>query len=218
MSWSCKHLSPSEIEDLVADGSLRRLYDDSKDKIENKNYDLYDSESDISDDEKFNHWFSVMSSHASQSVLSDPNKDFYTIGAFFNDEIYMMSANYYDSSDKSYNYCHALVGKKDGSKGYAFGQDFWDPQSTLMKSLGATQMIFWSTPGGSLSFRSATAKGNPSIFDYSNMAQTEEVDDLDIDSVNENIIPTEDGSTKENTTMKLLEKQAKVIKTVRPLV
>ena len=217
MSWSCKHLSSAEVDSLVADGSLQRLYDDSKDKIENKNYELYGSESDISDDQKLNYWISLMASHSDGNVMSDSNKTFYTVGAFFNNEIYMISANYYDSSDKSYNYCHALVGKKDGSKGYSFGPEFWSPLSTLMKSLGATQMIFWSTPGGSLSFRAATAKGNPEVFDYDNMVQSEEQENIDIDLVNENEVPTEDGSTKEQTAVKILQKESRVIKTVRPL-
>ena len=52
MSWTCKHLTGAEVDTLYEDGNLKRLYDDSKDKIENKNYDLYDSDSDLTDEDK----------------------------------------------------------------------------------------------------------------------------------------------------------------------
>lgn len=217
MSWTCKHLSGSDIDSLDDNGDLRRLYDDSKEKIENKNYDIYNSSSDLSDDDKYNHWLSVLKSHAENDVISDSTKTFYTIGAFFNDVIYMISATYYDSSDKGYYYTHALVGKLNDSKGYAFSTDFWSPQNTLMKSLGSQQMVFLSTPGGSLSFRADTARGNPTLFDYDNTVQTEVEETLDIDSSESDVAPTEDGSTQTPTSINLINKKATTIKTVRPL-
>ena len=129
----------------------------------------------------------------------------------------MISATYYDSSDKGYYYTHALVGKLNDSKGYAFSTDFWSPQNTLMKSLGSQQMVFLSTPGGSLSFRADTARGNPTLFDYDNTVQTEVEETLDIDSSESDVAPTEDGSTQTPTSINLINKKATTIKTVRPL-
>lgn len=217
MSWTCKHLTGAEVDTLYEDGNLKRLYDDSKDKIENKNYDLYDSDSDLTDEDKLDYWYSVLKSHADQNVLAETTKVFYTIGAYYNNKIYMISANYFDTSDKTYNYCHALVGKFNDSKKYAFSTDFWTPQNELMKNLGSLSMVFYSTPGGSLSFRAETARGNPSLFDYSNTIQTEEQQVIDIDSDSSDPIATEDGSTQTDTSRKIMEKTYTTIKTVRPL-
>lgn len=86
-----------------------------------------------------------------------------------------------------------------------------------MKSLGADKMVFWSTQGGSLSFRAITAQGSPGLFDYDNHIQTEEEEVYDIDSEEVDVAPTEDGSTKAGDTIKLLQQSQTTIKTVRPL-
>ena len=216
MSYTCKHLTVSEIDALESSGDVRRLYDDSKDKIESGNY-IYDNKSDISDEDKFNHWFVLMRSFAGQKVIDESTYTHYCMAVYKNDVLCLLSANYYDSADTSYNYCHALVGAIDNSKAYAFTTDFFTPQHTLMKSLGADKMIFWSTQGGSLSFRAITAQNSPGLFDYENHIQTEEKEVYNIDSETVDVIPTEDGSTQPIETIKLLQQSTTTIKTVRPL-
>lgn len=216
MSFTCKHLTESEILAHIDNGDFRRLYDASKDKIESGNYDLYDSTSDIDDDSKYNHWCSLMLSYANSTVIDKPTHSYFCIGVYKNGELCLLSANYYDSEDNSYSYCHALLDKINDSKSYAFTEEFWVPQNALMKSVGANKMVFYSTQGGSLSFRAKTAQGIPSIFDYSGHIQTEEEENYDIDSSGDSA-PTEDGSTKENEVVKVLEQKSTTIKTVRPL-
>ena len=216
MSYSCKHLTENELQALIDDGNFQRIYDDSKDYIESGNY-TYDADSDISDDAKYQHWCGIMLSFASERINSSATETHYCLATYKDNVLCMMSACYFDSADNSYNYCHALVGKIDDSKAYAFSTDFFTPQATLMKSVGADKMVFWSTQGGSLSFRAITAQGSPGLFDYDNHIQTEEEEVYDIDSEEVDVAPTEDGSTKAGDTIKLLQQSTTTIKTVRPL-
>ena len=77
-------------------------------------------------------------------------------------------------------------------------------------------MVFYTVKGGSMTFRSATAKAMDGLVDYNNMTQTEEIEKHDIDSIN-NAIPTVDESTKEGSETKLADYESEIIKTVRPL-
>ena len=55
MSWTAEFLSASDIQNLIDDGTMKSLYDDSKDHIDNgKNYTAYSLETD--EDSKYNHW------------------------------------------------------------------------------------------------------------------------------------------------------------------
>jgi len=216
MSYTCKHLTVEEVDALEVSGDVKRLYNDSKDKIENGNY-LYDASSDISEDDKYNHWYGLMRNFADGKVNDKSTYTHYCMAVYKDNVLCLLSANYYDTADKSYNYCHALVGAINNSKAYSFTTDFFTPQHTLMKSLGADKMVFWSTQGGSLSFRAITAQGSPGLFDYDNHIQTEEEEVYDIDSEEVDVAPTEDGSTKAGDTIKLLQQSQTTIKTVRPL-
>lgn len=216
MSYTCKHLSLSELNEQIDSEDFERIYDDSKAYIENGNY-TYNADSDLTDEQKLNHWVSIMRSFASGEVNDVNTYNHYCLAVFKDNVLCMMSATYFDSADNSYNYCHALVGRIDGSKKYSFTTDFFTPQATLMKSIGADKMVFWSTQGGSLSFRAITAQGSPNLFDYDNHVQTEEEEVYDIDSEEINVAPTEDGSTKAADTIKLLQQSTTTIKTVRPL-
>lgn len=216
MSWSCKHLTLAEVQAHDENGDLKRLLDDSKDSIENsKNYLQYNS--DANEDAKYNHWLAMFLSHAGNTVIPDKDtQTVYLIGAYFNNILYMLCASNYDSSDNTYNMTNSLVGKKSNSKAYAFSKEFWTPCFTLMKSIGSTAMVFYTVKGGSMTFRSATAKAMDGLVDYNNMTQTEEIEKHDIDSIN-NAIPTIDGSTKESVETKLADYESEIIKTVRPL-
>ena len=167
MSYTCKHLSLSELNEQIDSEDFERIYDDSKAYIENGNY-TYNADSDLTDEQKLNHWVSIMRSFASGEVNDVNTYTHYCLAVFKDNVLCMMSATYFDSADNSYNYCHALVGRIDGSKKYSFTTDFFTPQATLMKSIGADKMVFWSTQGGSLSFRAITAQGSPNLFDYDN--------------------------------------------------
>ena len=216
MAYTSKHLNSSELDILIEDGNFQRLYDDSKEYIENGNYYLYDKESDISEDDKYNHWCSLMSSFASGNVVAESTQTNYVLAVFKDDLLCLLSANYYDTADTSYNYCHALLGRVDGSKKYSFGTEFFEPQASLMKSLGADKMIFWTTQGGSFSFRAKTAQTIHTLFNYDELIQTEEEEVYEINSAADEI-PTEDGSTKAFEAVKLLQSQSTTIKTIRPL-
>ena len=216
MSYTCKHISSSELDTMFEDGNFQRLYDDSKEYIENGNYFLYDSESDISEDDKYNHWCSLMSAFASGNVVSDSTQSNYVLGVYKDGVVCLLSAGYFDTADNSYNYCHALLGKIDGSKKYSFTTEFFEPQSALMKSVGADKMVFWTTQGGSFSFRAQTAQAIPTLFNYDGLVQTEEEEVYEIDGSADEI-PTEDGSTKAFEAIKLLQSQSTTIKTIRPL-
>ena len=215
MAYTCKHLNESEVQALIDSGDIERIYDDSKEYIEKGNY-IYDSNSEIDDETKLAHWLGIMKSFAGGNMIDKNTYTHYCLATYKDNVLCMMSATYYDSADNSYNYTHALVGKIDGSKKYSFKTDFFTPQHTLMKSLGADKMVFWSTQGGSLSFRAITAQGSPGLFDYDNHIQTEEEEVYDIDSEEVDVAPTEDGSTKVGETIKLLQQSTRTIKTVRP--
>ncbi len=216
MSYTCKHLTLSELDELIDSKDFERIYDDSKAYIENGNY-IYNSDTELSDEDKLDHWVSIMRSFSNSDIIDKSTYTHYCLATYKDNVLCMMSACYFDSADNSYNYCHALVGKIDGSKAYSFTTDFFTPQATLMKSVGADKMVFWSTQGGSLSFRAITAQGSPALFDYDNHVQTEEEEVYDIDSEEVNVIPTEDGSTKAAETIKILQQATTTIKTVRPL-
>ena len=217
MAYTCKHINVSELEAIIDSNDFKQLYDDSAEKIENGNYDLYNSESELSDDDKYFHWVSLMKSCADRKVLDQDTQTHYLLAVYKDGDLCLLSANYYDSADNSYNYCHALLKLIDNSKAWAFQEDFWIPQTALMKSLGADKMVFYSTQGGSLSFRSKTAQGIPALFDYENHIQTEEEKVFDIDSKDIEVAPTEDGSTQMSNTIKLLQQSTTTVKTVRPL-
>ena len=215
MSYTCKHLTVEEVDALEVSGDVKRLYDDSKDKIENGNY-LYDASSDISEDDKYNHWYGLMRNFADGKVNDKSTYTHYCMAVYKDNVLCMLSATYYDSAETSYNYTHALLGAIDGSKSYAFSTEFFTPQATLMKSLGADKMIFYSVKGGSLSFRAITAQASPTLFDYSTINQSEYVDEYEVD-MPEEAIATIDGSTKTNDSVKKEKISRDEIKTVRYL-
>ena len=217
MSYTCKHLSPSELQTLIDDGELKRLYDDSKEKIEAGNYSVYNADSDISEEDKLQHWTGLMMAFANENVLDQDTYSYYCLAVYKDNVLCLLSANYFDSADNSYNYCHALLSLINNSKSYAFTEEFWTPQNTIMRSVGADKMVFYSTQGGTMSFRAKTAQGIPSLFDYENHVQTEEEEVYDIDSKDIEVAPTEDGSTKSSEVVKLLQQSTTTVKTVRPL-
>lgn len=216
MAFTCKHLNETELQALIDNGEVERLYEDSKEYIENGNY-VYNSGSEISDADKLDHWISLMLSFASGRVSDKDSYTFYCLATYKDDVLCMMSATYFDSTDTSYNYSHALVGKIDGSKAYAFSTDFFTPQSTLMKSVGADKMVFYSVKGGSLSFRSITAQGSPGLFDYSSITQEEHIEEYEVDAPDVEVEPTADGSTKTNDAVEKVKIVRDEIKTVRIL-
>lgn len=214
MAFTCKHLSQSELQSFIDDGEFERLYNDSKDSIESGNY-IYDSETSVSEEDKLNHWKSVMQSFQ-KGVIDKETNTSYCLATYKDNVLCMLSATYYDSAETSYNYTHALLGAIDGSKSYAFSTEFFTPQATLMKSLGADKMIFYSVKGGSLSFRAITAQASPTLFDYSTINQSEYVDEYEVD-MPEEAIATIDGSTKTNDSVKKEKISRDEIKTVRYL-
>ena len=216
MAFTCKHINQTELQSLIDSGEVERLYEDSKEHIENGNY-VYNSGSEISDEEKLDHWKSLMTSFASGKVVDKDTFTYYCLATYKDDVLCMMSATYFDSADNSYNYTHALLGKIDGSKAYAFSTDFFAPQSTLMKSVGADKMVFYSVKGGSLSFRSLTAQGSPGLFDYDQLSQEEVKDEYEVDNPDIEVAETMDGSTKTDDAKEKIKISREEIKTVRIL-
>lgn len=214
MAFTCKHLSQAELQALIDNGEFERIYNDSKASIESGNY-VYDAESNMSDEDKLEHWKGVMKSFISGAIDKESYTS-YCLATYKDNVLCMMSATYYDTEDTSYNYTHALIGEIDGSRAYAFSTDFFTPQSTLMKSLGADKMVFYSVKGGSLSFRAITAQGSPSLFDYDTINQSEHVEEYEVEVPTVDI-PTIDGSTKTNDAVEKVKIVRDEIKTVRYL-
>ena len=212
MSWTAEFLSASDIQNLIDDGTLKSLYDDSKDHIDNgKNYTAYSA--DLDDDAKYNHWCNIFLAFANGNIIEDVEQDYYMLAHKLDGSIKLIHAGFYNAANNAWGTAHSLNRFIDGSKAWAFEEPCWTPAVALVKSLGANKWKFHSTIGGAISFRIKTGRGAPNLFDYDSLVQ-EEIDETKEISLSGDEIPTEDGSTKESVAATMILNKNEIITTI----
>jgi len=196
MAWSAKFLSVAELETLINDGTLREFFDESKAHIEEgKNYIAYSF--DLTDDDKYDHWVNTFQAFVNQNIIEEGDHTYYVLAHSLDDKPKLIHAAWYDSTTNAINTAHSLNRFIDGSKSWAFDEACWIPAVNLAKNIGATKWNFHSTQGGSISFRIKTGRGAPNIFDYDSVVQ-EDINTTKTVAINNEPIPTIDGSVKES--------------------
>ena len=194
MSWSASFIDTDTLNTLIADGHVKTMYDDSKKYIENGNYYYPDN---YSEDDKYQHWLNTFHNHASNKV-NDGNKIIKLICIYKDGDPKLIHAGYYQ--DGAFHSCHSICKSIDGSNAYVFYDEPWIPTIELVKPLGATAWSFHQTKGGSIAFRSLTARHCSSIFEYSDIKQETINEVVEVTPREGSEVPTIDGSTKENDT------------------
>tara|TARA_Y100001972_G_C7529700_1_gene266964 strand:+ start:90 stop:728 length:639 start_codon:yes stop_codon:yes gene_type:complete len=193
MSWTAELLDAETLESHIENGHINQMYDDSKQHIDNGNYNYAN---DMDDDAKLQHWKNIFTSFANDKV-NDPGKDLKLICVYKDSDPKLIHAGYY--ADESFHSCHSICKSIDGSNSYVFFEDCWAPQVALVKPMGAKAWVFHQTKGGSIAFRSFTARHISSLFDYENISQIEVDEIQEISAPTGDAIPTEDGSTKDDS-------------------
>lgn len=203
MTWTAKFLSATDLQSEIDSGAFADLYDASKDAIEDGNY-IYNSDSNLTDNEKKDHWLGIMQNYASNSTIAPNGKnyEYAVLGAYKDSVLKILHSGFYCSDTNIWNTDHGLVGLVDGSKSYIYTEDFWKPQTAAVKSKWDPEhWNFKAVPGSQIAFRINTSRPASESFDYATMLEVDVEESLTVNNPSVDPAPTEDGSTKTNDTI-----------------
>ena len=196
MAYSYSFATHSDLENWIANGDFKRLFDSSKAYIDSGNYDWGDS--NPTDSQKYERFEGVYLCAA--GGLSKDIYDTYVVASFENDKLLALYQGFYNPSDTSFNLCTTLYDDDaNGSRAYSYKANYVSGWVAKLKEMGATKFHSYMPKGSQIAFRlqsKSTQNDLSEIFEETN-GGTEVVENTHYyyERPEQQAIPTEDGLT-----------------------
>lgn len=196
MAYTSMTATSEQMETWISDGTIQRLYDDSKSYIDAGSQPF---DPDMTDDQKRDYFIGRFRGVYSPFTIEDDGCSSYNCAMFDDDKLIAIYHGHYDSADTSANISITLFSpNKSGSKSYLYAYDYTSVRKAYCVAMGANKVHVWVALGNGPAFRMASKRS------YENF------DTLYEDAIHEDIekhyyyerpaytsIPTPDGISEE---------------------
>ena len=196
MAYTCITATSEQIETWIADGTIQRLYDDSKSYIDAGSLQFAD---DMTDDLKRDYFIARLRGVYSPSSVPDAGHTPFNQAMFDDDKLIAIYHGHYDSADTSANLSITLFSpNKSGTKSYLYALDYTTVRRNAEIALGANKAHVWLEVGNGPAFRMATQKSYENIgVLYSDIRQEDIEKHYFYERPAYTSIPTPDGFSEE---------------------
>ena len=161
MAYTCMTPTSEQMETWISDGTIQRLYDDSKSYIDAGSLQFED---DVSDDWKRDYFIARFRGVYSPSSVPDEGHTPFNQAMFDDDKLIAIYHGHYDSADTSANISITLFSpNKSGSKEYLYSLDYTTVRKNAEKALGANKAHVWLEVGNGPAFRMASKRSYENI-------------------------------------------------------
>ena len=161
MAYTCITATSEQIETWIADGTIQRLYDDSKSYIDAGSLQFADG---MTDDFKRDYFISRFRSVYSSDSRHPDNHTPFNQAMFDDDKLIAIYHGHYDSADTSANLSITLFSpNKSGTKSYLYALDYTTVRRNAEIALGANKTHVWVQCGNGPAFRMMAQKSYENI-------------------------------------------------------
>lgn len=161
MAYSYITPTSEQMETWIADGTIQRLYDDSKSYIDAGSHPFDDN---MTDDHKRDYFITRFLSVYSEDSWSPDEHTPFNHAMFDDDKLIAIYCGHYDSSDTSANISITLFSpNKSGSKSYLYSLDYTTQRRNAERALGANKAHVWMQCGNGPAFRMMAQKSYENI-------------------------------------------------------
>jgi len=156
MAYTSMTPTSEQMETWIADGTIQRLYDDSRSHIDAGSQPFDDS---MSDDMKRDYFIARFRGVYSPDTVSDDGHTPYNCAMFDDDKLIAIYHGHYDSADTSSNVSITLFSpNKNGSKAYLYAYDYTSVRKDYCVGQGADKVHVWVALGNGPAFRMASQR------------------------------------------------------------